>query len=111
MATQPWYAGDTFPAIPIALNVDGVADNITGLTTSSFQMIIRNTATNTDTIGTGTFANLVANPASISYQFSVADTNVATSTQLIIKATFPAGGGNLSGTAIYDPVPFVFTAV
>lgn len=111
MSVQPWYVGCTFPAIPIALNVDGATDNITGLTAASFKMIIRNLATNTDTTGTGTFAITTANPAVITYQFSVADTNVATSTELIIEATFPAGSGSLSGNGIYDPVQFTFTPV
>lgn len=109
MGVQPWYQHCIYPAIPISLNVEGNADNITGLTAASFTMVIRNLATNTDTTGTGTFTVTTANPAVISYQFSDADTMVATSVQLIVEAVFPAGGGSLSGKAIYDPVPFTFT--
>ena len=106
MAFQPWYAHQTYPAISIPLNVEGSADNITGLTFSSFTMIIRNLATNTDTTGTGTFAVTTSNPALITYQFSDADTLVGTACSLFVEAVFPGGGG---GKAVYDPISFTFT--
>lgn len=74
-------------------------------------MIIRNLATNTDTTGTGTFTVIAASPASISYQFSDADTMIGTNTALIIEAAFPAGSGSLAGRVVYDPVPFPFTPI
>jgi hypothetical protein len=104
---QPWYQHQTYPAISIPLNVEGSADNITGLTVNSFKMVIRNLATNTDTTGTGTFAITTSTPAVVTYQFSDADTLVGTNTNLIVEATFPGAGG---GNAVYDPISFPFTA-
>ncbi len=106
MATQPWYIHDTYPAFSIILNVEAAADNITGLTASSFKMSIRNLASNTDTVGTGTFTITTANPAVITYQFSDADTLVGTNVNLFVEATFSGLGG---GVAIYDGIPWTFT--
>lgn len=106
MGFQPWYAHQTYPAISIPLNVEGVADNITGLTVASFTMLIRNLATNTDTTGTGVFTITTATPAVITYQFSDADTLIGTNVNLFVKASFP---GPPSGVAIYDPISFTFT--
>lgn len=110
MGYQPWYVGDTYPALQIPLNVDGTADNITSLTANSFTMTLRNTGVSpaVDTTGTGTFTIVTSNPAVITYQFSIADVTTAGIYLLIIKATFPGGGG---GIAIYDPVAFTLTAI
>lgn len=108
MAFQPWYQHDTYPPLPITLNVEGNADNITGLTAASFTMIIRDTVAKVDTTGTGTFVVTGSNPASVTYQFSDADTLVGASCQLIIEAIFPGTGG---GKAVYDPIAFNFTAI
>lgn len=108
MAFQPWYVGDTYPALQIPLNIDGnTPDNITGLSPSSFKMIIRNLSTGLDTTGTGTFSIVTYSPAVINYQFSDADTRIGTTTNLFIEATFPNPGG---GLAVYDPISFAFTA-
>ena len=106
MGFQPWYQHQTYPAISIPLNVEGAADNITGLTAASFSMIIRNLANNTDTTGTGTFTVTTTNPAVITYQFSDADTLAGTNCNLIVKANFP---GPPAGVAVYDPISFTFT--
>ena len=112
MAFQPWYAHQTYPAISIPLNVEGAADNITGLTGGvsgqpgcSFTMVIR--SGNVDTNGTGTFAITTSNPALITYQFTDADTLVGTGCNLFVEAVFPGAGG---GKAVYDPIAFTFTA-
>jgi hypothetical protein len=110
VAFQPWYVHQTFPAISIPLDVEGNPDNITSLTTASFTMVIRNLATNIDTTGTGTFGITTSNPAVITYQFSDADTQIATNVNLFIKANFPAASPSLAGVAIYDPIAFTFTA-
>lgn len=109
MGYQPWYTGCTYPAIQIPLNVEGSPDNITALNTSNLAMILRNTGTAppTDATGTGTFTIVTSNPALITYQFSSGDVASAGSFQLIIKATFPGGGG---GVAVYDPITFTITA-
>ncbi len=107
MGYQPWYQHNTFPAIQIPLNVEAIADNITGLTASSFTMIIRDLSAATDRTGTGTFAVITSNPAVVSYQFSDADTTFGLNCELFIEAVFPGAGG---GKAVYDPVPFAFTA-
>lgn len=103
MAYQPWYIGQTYPALQITLNIDGATDNITGLLTSAFTMIFHNTAVSpaTDTTGTGTFAVVTANPAVVTYTFSTADVAAAFNGQLFVKAVFVAGG-----TAVYDPISF-----
>ena len=106
MGFQPWYQHDTYPAIQIPLNVEAVADNITGLTAASFTMVIRNLSAATDQTGTGTFTVVTTNPALVSYQFSDADTMFGTNCELFIEAIFPGAGG---GKAIYDPIPFTFT--
>lgn len=108
MGVSPWYQHDTYPAISITLDVEGNPDNVTGLTPTSFTMVIRNLATGTDTNGTGTFTITTPSPAVITYQFSDTDTMVGTNTELIIKATFPGAGG---GIAVYDPIPFPFTPI
>lgn len=107
MGYQPWYAHDTYPAIQIPLNVEGVADNITGLTAANLKMIIRNLSAATDQTGTGTFTIVTSNPAVVNYQFSDADTTFGQNCALFIAATFPGAGG---GVAYYDPIPFTFTA-
>lgn len=106
MAFQPWYQHQTYPAISIPLNVEGSADNITGLTVNSFSMVIRNLANNTDTAGTGVFTITTSNPAVVTYQFTDADTLVGTNVNLFVEAVFPGAGG---GKAIYDPIAFTFT--
>ncbi len=108
MGYQPWYTGDTFPALTIPLNVEGSPDNITGLTTGSFAATMRrlDLQPNTDTPGTGTFTIVTANPAVITYQFSPGDVATAGTYSIFIKATFPNPGG---GIAVYDPIPFTLT--
>ncbi len=110
MGYQPWYTTCTYPALRINLSVDGVNDDITGLSTGNLSMILRNVgvAPPTDAAGTGTFAIVTASPAVITYQFSSGDVASAGSFELIVKAVFPGGGG---GTAVYDPVAFAITQV
>lgn len=108
MAYQPWYTGDTYPALSIPLNVEGSADNITGLSTANLALTLRRTDVqpNTDTNGTGVFTITTPNPAVVTYQFSSTDVSTAGSYLLFIKATFPGAGG---GVAVYDPIAFVLT--
>lgn len=110
MGYQPWYTTDTYPALRIALTVDGVNDDITGLATGDFTMILRNVgvAPPTDTTGTGTFVIITASPAVITYQFSTGDVASAGSFELVVKAVFGGAGG---GTAVYDPVAFTITQI
>jgi hypothetical protein len=105
---QPWYQGDTYPALQIPLNVEGNADNITGLTASSFTMILRNTggANPVDTVGAGTFTIVTSSPAVVDYTFSPNDVATVWSGYLVVKAVFPGGG-----VAIYDPIAFSITAI
>ncbi len=105
MAITPWYVGQTAPALQITLNTDSGSDNVTGLVAGNFAMVLRNTGTNSDSNGTGTFVIVNANPAIITYAFSSGDVTTAGSYQLIVKATFP------SGVKIYDPISFTLTTI
>ncbi len=105
MTYQPWYAGQNYPLLQISLNLDSKPDDITGLVAGNFAMVIRNTNTNTDTAGTGTFAIVSNYPAVVTYGFSAGDVTTAGTYQLIIKATFGVG------IKPYDPIPFTLTAI
>lgn len=82
MAITPWYAGDTAPLLTIQLLPDSGVVDITGLSTSSFTLVIRNSNAVTQANGQGTFSALTAavvvngvvtSPASIQYQLSSSD--------------------------------------
>lgn len=102
MGTQPWYKGQTVPALQITLTLDSGPEDLTGLVAGNLAMTIR---TNTDTAGTGTFAILSTKPAVVTYQFSSGDVTTPGVYQLIVKATFP------SGLKIYDPIGFTITDI
>lgn len=111
MAYQPWYRGQTYPAIQFPLNVEGNPDNITGVSTGNIKIILRNTsvAPPVDTTGTGTVAIITTNPALISYTFSPADVSQVFNGFLFIEVVFPGSSGPGTNQAIYDPVAFAIT--
>ena len=108
MGYQPWYQKQTYPAWNIPLYVEGNPDNITGLLASAFTMTFRNTGVNppVDTTGTGFFVINTVNPAAVYYQPSASDVAASMNGQIIVSATFPNGT-----LAVYDPLPFVITAI
>jgi hypothetical protein len=105
MGYQPWYATQTYPAWQIPLNVESTPDTITGLTATAFTMIFHEPGV-ADTVGTGTFAIVTASPAIVTYTPSAADVANVFNGELIVKAAFAAGS-----IAVYDPIPFVVTAI
>ncbi len=101
MANTPWYQGDTQPIWTLALTPDSGPFVITGLSTSNFALLLRNTDTLVDTNGTGAFSNLTAAvmngntvtaPASIQYQLSSADVATPGNFALYLVVTYPGGG-------------------
>ena len=109
---QNWYVGQTYPSWDITLNTDAGADELTGVSASNFTMIFSNTSARpaVDTTGTGTFTIKVITPAEILYKPSQADVSGAFSGQLIVKAFFPPSNTN-ADEVVWDPIPFVITAI
>ncbi len=102
MSLSPWYKGDTAPAWTFQLIPDTGAFSITGLSTSNFSLIIRNTddVPPVDSNGTGTFSNLTAatlngsivtTPASVQYSPSSADVANLGNFQLFVIVTYSGG--------------------
>lgn len=108
MGYQPWYQGQTYPAIQIPLNTDSAPDNIGSVPVANFTMILRNLGVNppVDTVGTGIFTVITTNPAVVDYQFSTTDVAQSGNLNLIVEAVFPGTGG---GKAVWDPFPFTIT--
>lgn len=116
MASQPWYQGQTLPALSWPVNTDSGNENLTGVPVGNIVLIMKNTSISPsqETTGTGTFAIVTANPAQITYQFSAQDVSNPGNYQLQLKITFPAGtagGGAAGGVKLYDAFPFVVTQV
>jgi len=108
MTYQPWYVTQTYPSWTIPLNVEGNADNISGISSSALTMIFHPTVSppSTDFTGTGTFAIVTSNPAVVMYTPSAGDVTSKFTGDLFVKVVFPSGG-----TAIYDPIPFSITDI
>ncbi len=110
VSNQPWYVGQTFPAFDIPLNTDAGGDDLTGVNASNMSMIFRNTNAGTDFTGTGTFSIKVVNPAEVLYKPSQADVASPFNGTLIVTAFFPPSG-TAADKVVYDPIPFVITAI
>lgn len=106
---QPWYQGQTFPSWDIPLTTDAANEDLTGVDITKFTMIFHTTA-GVDTTGTGTFSIKTTSPGEIYYKPSVADVTSAFNGTLIIKALYPPSG-TTADEVVFDPVPFVITAI
>ncbi len=102
MPISPWYKGDTAPTWTFQLIPDTGAFSTSGLSTSNFNLIIRNTddVPPVDSNGTGIFSNLTAatlsgsivtTPASVQYTPSSADVASLGNYQLFVIVTYAPG--------------------
>ena len=77
MGITPWTQGDDNPVWVFSLEPDSGAFDITGLTTSDFDLIMVNVSNEQETIATGPFTNLTAannnSPATITFNPSSDD--------------------------------------
>jgi hypothetical protein len=105
MPISPWYLGQLAPAWTIQLVPDTGYVNVTGLTTNSFSLRIRDLDKGTETTGQGTFSNIVAavtttvqpgnqivvvSHASVQFQPVTADVNLG-NYELWVDVTFSNG--------------------
>lgn len=94
MGISPWHTGKTAPIWSITLTTDsGTGANLTGLTPSALQLLIKNRDRGDDIIqtGTGTFTIVQANPALVTYQLSSQDVTTPGNYEIYVIVTYSNG--------------------
>lgn len=101
MSIQPWYTGQTLPAMePTFEDDNGNAINLTGATIT---LKFRNQQTNQDQVGAGTWNILSATGGIAQYSWASADVATAGSYLIYVDVTYSGG------KRTFDPVPFIIS--